>query len=497
LAVDLAKYEKRTHIFNAAFGLIPLSQLIRDWSTHAGTLSTDCPGINESLIKVYQEDPRDGQNFYVFTDPERYLPDEHVQRRILNIVHQLHNDEKTVKILLFVGSRLVVPRKLQRYMEVIYDKGLDNDEIQAIINTVCGKTHIKPPTDLATIKSMKGLTSYEVDAAISQSIIKTKKEAVNPKRIDSRYVAEFKRRQLHKTDLLNYVDVSAYSFDQVGGNARFKAWAEKTKACWTDEGQKFGLKPPKGVLCVGVWGCGKSLSIKALGNAWRLPVIQFETGRLRSSLVGESESNVYRAINLVESVAPCLVWIDEAEKSLAGNQSSGMSDAGTTSRMIGILSTWLQETTAQVCLAMTANSLKTLPVEFINRMNERWFYDLPSEEERIEILKIHLKKQKQDTADFQLAVLAEAARDMVGREIEQAIDAALIDSFDADKEHLDHDILLKELRTKPRIFKTMADELREVLEWVGYDKDANDGIRARFASDQRSENFMKFREAKS
>jgi SpoVK/Ycf46/Vps4 family AAA+-type ATPase len=271
---------------------------------------------------------------------------------------------------------------------------------------------------------------------------------------------------------------------------RFKLWAEKHKASWTREGQKFGLKPPKGVLLVGVWGCGKSISVKGLGHAWNLPVVQLELGKLRQSGVGDSESNMYRALSMIESVAPCLVWVDEGEKSLSGSGSSNQSDAGTTSRMLGIFSTWLQETKSEVCLAMTVNSLKTLPVEFVRRMNERFFFDLPSEDERIDILKIHLTKQKQDPKAFKsLAKLAEDAKLMVGSEIEQAIETAMTESFHANKSGLDEEILSQELKKKPRIFKTLADELKEVLDWVGFDPDTGDGIRARFASDTKGEGF--------
>lgn len=493
LSNTLKKQEKRTFVFNAALGLVPLSQLIRDWGTRAHQVNEDCNGIHDALIKTYTDDPREDQNYYIFTDPDRFLPDPHVQRRILNIIHQLHNDDKTIKILMFVGPRLVVPQKLQRYIEVVHDKGLGEADFENLIEGVCQKLQIAPPKGVA--KFFRGLTSFEADAAISQSIIKTKKDKNESKRIDPRVISEFKRHQLAKTDLLNYVDVSETTFDQVGGAENFKSWAEKVKASWTEEGKKFGLKPPKGVLAVGVWGCGKSLSVKAMGQAWRLPVVQLEMGKLRSSGVGESEANVYRAINLIESVAPCIVWVDEAEKSLSGNASSSASDAGTTSRTIGILSTWLQETKSEVCLAMTANSLKNLPVEFVNRMNERFFFDLPSEDERLDILKIHLKKRGQDTDQFNIAILAEASRNMVGREIEQAIEAALIESFHAGKESLDQDILHEELRRKPRIFKTMVDELKEVLDWVGYDPEVDDGIRARFASKKRSETFKQFRAA--
>jgi SpoVK/Ycf46/Vps4 family AAA+-type ATPase len=159
--------------------------------------------------------------------------------------------------------------------------------------------------------------------------------------------------------------------------------------------------------------------------------------------------------------------------------------------MIGILSTWLQETNSPVCLAMTANSL-TLPPEFVNRMDERFFFDLPAEDERMEILKIHMQKRGQDPNKFQLADLSEASVNMVGREIEQSIVAALVDSFDKKPgEGLDHGILLEELERKPRIFKTMVDELKAITDWVGYDEDHDEGIRARFSSSARNEHFKK------
>ncbi len=475
----LKKYADRAWVYNAAFGLVPIKNLIKDWTTRAHTTDTATMSIHETLIRVYQDDPKESQNFYIITDPERWLNDPHVVRRVLNILHQGHQDNKVIKLMIFVGSRKVIPEKLSRYIEVIHDRGLQAEEITKLVEEAASNLKTSVPKDAATV--FKGLTSFEVMTAISQSVIATKNDTKDPKRIDPAIVADFRRRQIRKTDLVQYVDTDNFNFDQVGGAQRFKEWAVKTRACWTEQGRKFGLRPPKGVLCVGVWGCGKSLSVKAMGTAWGLPVVSLEMGKLRSSGVGESEANVYRAIRIIEMAAPCIVWIDEAEKSLSGGQSSAASDAGTTNRTIGILSTWLQETDAPICLAMTANSLKTLPVEFVNRMDERFFFDLPTEEDRVDILKIHLEKNKQNPAVYDLAKLAEASRLMVGREMEQALGAAMIESFSAKKAGLDEDIFETELRRKPRIIKTMVDEVREVLEWVGYDPEADDGVRARFA----------------
>jgi SpoVK/Ycf46/Vps4 family AAA+-type ATPase len=489
----LAKFEDHVFVYNVALGLVPIKNLFDDWKKRSHKEDTSTMPINEALVKIYKDDPLDKQNFYVITDPERWLAEPMVVRRILNVAHQLRSDPKNVKVMIFVGPRLKIPKKLQRYIEVVQDKGLDDEELTELVTNISALVKSPPPQDIP--KVFGGLTSYEVDGAIAQAVMAYRRDRLpdGPERlIDPRYIQEFKRKQLKKTDLVSFVDVSQSSFDDVGGAARFKAWALKTKASWTDDGQKFGLRPPKGVLLLGAWGCGKSISVKALGAAWNLPIVQVELGKLRQSGVGDSEANVYRVIDMIEAQAPCIVWVDEAEKSLAGSASSANTDSGTTGRMIGILSTWIQETRSKICWAMTANSLRNLPTEFVNRMDERFFFDLPNEEERVDILKIHIKGAGQSPERFNLAKLSEDAENMVGREIEQAIVAAMTDSYHANPAAgLDTEILSSTLKKKPRIFKTIGDELKEILDWVGYDAAIDDGVRARFASDKRGAAFRK------
>lgn len=461
-------------VYNAAFGLIRLLDLIDDWNNKQHPVDKDTINIQDALTAIYKDEASQARKYYVITDPERWLQDQHVQRRILNILHQVHNDSGTPKILICVSSRRYVPEKLARYTEVIHDTGLTADDILKVVTETCSELEVAAPDHPE--RMFQGLTSFEVQSALIQGY---KRDCLK----DHRELARYKFRQLRKTDLVQYVDTTRHSFAEVGGAGRFKKWAETTRAAWTAEGQSYGLEPPKGVLAVGIWGTGKSLAVKALGSAWGLPVIQLELGKLRTAEVGGTEANMYRALRIIEALAPCLVWVDEAEKSLAGSHSSSHTDAGTTSRSIGIFSTWLQETGLPVCVAMTANSLKTLPVEFVNRMDDRWFFDLPSLEDRIDILKIHMAKRGQDFSAFDLATLAEKARLMVGREIEQAIKAALIASFAARKPALDEGLLLAELERKPRIVKTMVAEINETLEWIGFDPEVDDGIRARFAAD--------------
>lgn len=475
----LKKFLNRTYVYNYAFGLVSIENITRDWGTRAHAVSNELQGIHDALIHIYKEDPKDEQNFFIFTDPERALSDPHVVRRFLNIAHQVHSDIRNIKICIFVGHRRFIPEQLARYVEVVEDRGLNENEITEVVQNACTQLDLEVPADAPEL--FKGLTSFEIDAAIAQSVVKTRKEG--NRRVEPKYITTYRRRQVKKTNLVQYVP-SDVSFDQIGGADRFKTWAKETSASWTKEGREFGLEVPKGVLLTGVWGTGKSMSAKALGHEWGVPVIQLEMGKLRSSGVGDSEGNIYRALRIIESAQPCIVWIDEAEKSLSGGQSSAASDSGTTSRVIGIFSTWTQETTAKVCLVLTANTLKTLPVEFVNRAEDRFFFDLPNEKERIDVLKIHLLKRKQDPARFNLAKLAEASKQMVGREIEQVVKGALRRSFvrHGAEGGLREDILLDDLVRKPRIIKTMMDEVKEIVDWVGYDPETDDGIKAMYAS---------------
>lgn len=482
----LKKHEDQIKVYNPTTGWVPLPRYMEEWKT--GQLSvSETMQIHNALIEALKENPQNQINFYLILDPERFFKDPHVVRRYLNQAHQLSNSDLVVKVFVFISSELFIPSKLSKYITVIRDKGLSDEDINNRLNLLSDRLDMKMPPGIT--RAFRGLTQFQIDAAVSQSLITTtKKGSRKSKQLDPKVIATYKRNQLNKSTLIEYHDPEE-GFENIGGLDRFKAWAEETKACWTEEGLKFGLRPPKGVIAIGVYGCGKSISTKALARCWNIPLVRLDMGRLRSSGVGDTEANVYKMISLVESVAPVILWVDEAEKNLSGSESSAASDSGTTSRMLGIFSTWIQETSVPVCLAMTANRIKGLPSELLNRASERFFFDLPSEEERIDILKIHLRKIQRDPAKYPLQQLAEVASDLVGREIEQAIEAALRRSFHQDYEDLDAGVLEEELRTKPRILRTAVDDLEEIIQWVGYDPDVGDGVRARLASGSKSEAF--------
>jgi SpoVK/Ycf46/Vps4 family AAA+-type ATPase len=410
-------------------------------------------------------------------------------RRVLNFAHQLHTNPEIVKCLIFVGTSRYIPPKLARYIEVVELHGLAPEAIKDVVETSCANCNLTPPADYEDL--FRGFTSYEIDQVITQAMVSTMMDPRAPKVVDPNFVSDYRQKQIRKTDLLQIVNTRQYTFESVGGVERFKEWARATKSCWTPEGKKFGLRVPRGVLLMGVYGCGKSLSAKALATEWGLPLVQLEMGRLRNPAVGRSENNLIQALRIVETIGKCGLWIDEAEKDLAGGSSSAQSDAGTTSRMLGILSTWAQETKSPVSLILTANSLKNLPPEIVNRLPDRFFFDVPDESSIIDILTIHARDFSQDVSGFQLSDLAKASLGLVGREIEQCVESAMTASFNAKKSGLDESILLHELKTKSRITSTMRDEINELVDWVGYNPETDDGVRAKLAAPKRRASTFK------
>jgi SpoVK/Ycf46/Vps4 family AAA+-type ATPase len=232
---------------------------------------------------------------------------------------------------------------------------------------------------------------------------------------------------------------------------------------------------------VGVPGCGKSLTAKAIGKKYNLPVISFDPSRIFSSMVGESEHNMTRILKIIENVSPCVLFIDEIEKAFAGSHSSTFSDAGVTARVIGKFLIWFQDCTAPVFTVATSNNIQYLPPELVSRFDEVFFVNIPQDFEREDIFRIHIKKLGRDPDKFDLMKLAEKSKDLSGREIEQVLKDAMYEAFHSHRD-IDTETILGCLAKKTSLILTMAEQLQFLINWVGWDNEKNDGIRARFAS---------------
>jgi ATPases of the AAA+ class len=341
-----------------------------------------------------------------------------------------------------------------------------NELLDRIVSDVKHLKQVKVELDEAgrdrLLQSALGLTLGEAENVFAKIIVKDNRLSVD----DVNEVFSEKQQIIRKNGLLEYCSTSE-SFAHVGGLGVLKDWLNKRSVAFTEEARDFGLPSPKGILMLGVQGCGKSLCAKAVSTQWQLPLLRFDMGRMFGSFVGSSEENVRRAIAVAESVAPAILWVDEIDKAFAGSQASGISDGGTTARVFGTFLTWLSEKTAPVFVVATANDISNLPAELLRkgRLDEIFFVDLPGREERTEIFGIHLAKRGRDVAAFDLEALAAQSHDFSGAEIEEAINSALYDAF-YDRQELKTEHVLNALAQTVPLAKTMEEQISELRQWA-------------------------------
>ena len=306
-----------------------------------------------------------------------------------------------------------------------------------------------------------GLTLNEAENAFAKAIAADNRLDGN----DLRLILDEKSQVIRKSGLLEY-----YATDQqltdVGGLVHLKKWLERRRLAFSEAARKFGLPEPKGLLLLGVQGCGKSLTAKAIATSWKMPLVRLDMGRIYSGLVGSSEENLRKAIRVVESLAPVVLWVDEIEKGLAAS-GGGSNDTGVSARVFGTLLTWLQEKTAPVFVVATANRIDSLPPELLRkgRFDEIFFIDLPSVKEREDILSIQLKRRGRNPALFPLDDLAVQTEHFSGAELEQVVVSALYDAFADGVELEPHHLVMAVQETLP-LAVTMAEDVRRLRDWA-------------------------------
>ena len=302
--------------------------------------------------------------------------------------------------------------------------------------------------------ALTGLTLNQARQAVARAAIEDGRLG----REDLARLAAYKVQALGEDGLLEYFPPGDNRFE-LGGFASLRRWLDRARVGFSREAAELGLEPPKGVLLVGVQGCGKSLAAKAIAREWQLPLLKLDAGRLFDKFIGETERNFRRAIDIAESCSPAVLWIDELEKAIAAG--GGESDGGLSRRLFGSFLTWLQEKTAPVFVVATANDLSLLPPELLRkgRFDEIFFVDLPHADEREQIFRIHLALRRQDAAAFDLPALVQATDGFSGAEIEQAVVASLLGALHA-KAPLTTDLLLAEIRATVPLSVTRAEDIR-------------------------------------
>lgn len=422
---------------------------------------TSLPGELEALALVH-EAPEG--TVFLLRDFHPYMKDYRVVRLMRDLANQLRDKRQTIII---TSPTLNLPADLEKDVTLVDFALPDMAEIEATLDKVIAAVRDNPNVDVSLeplkreliVKSAQGLTQDEIESVFARSLVEVK-------RFDIETVLQEKKQIIRKSGLLEYYAPDS-ALKDVGGMELLKEWLDKRTKSFTNEARAFGLPAPKGILLLGIQGCGKSLTAKAIAAQWNLPLLRLDVGRIFGSLVGQSEENIRKAIQVSESVSPCVLWADELEKGFAGVSGGAVSDSGTTSRVFATFLTWMSEKTAPVFIVATANDVTSLPPEMLRkgRFDEIFFVDLPESAEREQIFSIHLGKRGRDVSKFNLKALAKATEGFSGAEIEQVVVGSLFLAFDAGRELLQKD-LIAEAKTVVPLSVMMAEEVEELRTWA-------------------------------
>jgi SpoVK/Ycf46/Vps4 family AAA+-type ATPase len=312
----------------------------------------------------------------------------------------------------------------------------------------------------AAIDAAVGLTAEEVANVYAKSLVTSRK-------IDPAQVASEKKRVIAREKVLTWYDPDPRGLDAVGGLDELKAWLAKRKLGLSQKARSYGLPAPKGALLVGVPGCGKSLTAKAVAAAWKLPLLRLDLGALRSKWIGESEGNIRKALAVAETVSPCILWLDEIEKALAG--STGQSgDSGVAADALGAVLSWMQERTGSVFVVATANDVSSLPPELLRkgRFDELFWVDLPTLNERVEIAAASVRAHNRDPESVDCGQIALVTEGFTGAEIAALIPDALFEAFADNERDLTTRDLTKAAETVVPLAKTAADKIEKLRSWA-------------------------------
>lgn len=419
----------------------------------------------------------DGRAIYLLKDYHPFLgggeqqPNPHVCRRLRDLASALGSREVTV-VFVSPAPLVRVPEELADDI-VVLDFPLPTvAELDEIIErqtaNLSGRVHLRGAMRERFLRSLLGLTAKTAERA-------TRRAIVNDGRLDEAdipLVQEEKRQVIRRTGVLEYYAVEE-TIEDIGGLDVLKRWLGQRGRAFTEEAERHDLPCPRGIALIGVQGCGKSLVAKSIASLWQLPLLRFDVGRVFGGLVGESEANIRTAINVSEALSPCVLWIDELDKAFAGLRSY-QGDSGTQMRVFGSFITWLQEKRKPVFVAATANNPQDLPPELLRRgrIDETFFVDLPGERERAEIFRVHLGKQREDPADFDLRRLAAMTEGFSGAEIEQLIIDARFQAFCDDEmvstEHVAAQVdgdRGREIEPFVPLSSMMGEQIEELREW--------------------------------
>jgi len=405
---------------------------------------------------------------FILKDFHRHMDDPVVVRRLRDVGQKFSANRRTVVI---TAPEIAVPSELTTLVEYFNLPLPDRDRMHDIIRetfTRLSKTFtLKLQLDAAGVDAvaanLRGLTEEEAERATCQALVS--RYALCQETVTD--VLEAKKQLLRHSGMLEFID-ACDNMASVGGLENLKHWLGQRRGAWEDSAREFGLEPPRGVIILGVQGCGKSLCARSVAGEWKLPLVKFDTAAVYDKYIGETEKRIRKVFQVAEGLAPCVLWIDELEKVFAGSEpDSASADAGVSSRLLASFLSWMQDRKAAVFVAATCNNVTVLPPELIRkgRFDELFFVDLPNQAERKQIFSIQLAKRKRNAAEFDLERVATAAKGYSGAEIDAAVQTGLYAAF-SEKKSLTTQSLLDALAQTVPLSTTRAEEIEALRAWA-------------------------------
>lgn len=445
--------QRRVFVWTVTHGIVEYGQ-----SRHITQHNTVSPEAAVQWV-IQQKEP----GIYIFKDLHPFIDSPATTRWLRDAIASFKAAQKTIVLM---SPMQQVPIELEKEVVVIDYPLPDLTELNQVLSQQLEKTKGRRTTTETREKLLKaalGLTRDEAEKVYRKAQVKAGR--LTEAEVD--IVLSEKKQLIRRNGILEYIEEDE-TIDAIGGLEELKRWLKQRSGAFTERAREYGLPQPKGMLILGVPGCGKSLIAKTTSRLWGLPLLRLDMGRVYDgSMVGRSEANLRNALKTAESISPAILFIDELDKSFAGSSGSADSDGGTSSRIFGSFLTWMQEKTSPVFVMATANRVERLPGEFLRkgRFDEIFFVDLPNKEERQQIFKIHLSKRRRDIDRFDIEQLATICDGFSGAEIEQALIAAMYEAFAQDREFTQLDIIAAIKATLP-LSRTMTEQVTALRDWA-------------------------------
>ncbi|MBN1051326.1 AAA family ATPase [Clostridium botulinum] len=420
----------------------------------------------EKFLLNNMDEGYENQTFIILKDIHNSLEEPKIIALLKRIAEDNLYRENYNATIFIISSKVVIPTELENYITVFDIPLPTNKEILEIINNFKEILDLQVDEDVLNdiALSFKGLNEFQIKQILNLAY----QDGGYIDEEDKYLILQEKEQFIKKSGMLEMVNFKE-SIDDIGGLENLKDWLYRKAKVFNnlDKAIKFGVDIPKGIMIIGMPGCGKSLTAKATARLFEIPLVRLDVGRLLGKYVGESEENMRKALKLSEAISPCVLWIDEIEKAFSGIGSEGGGNDVTT-RLFGQFLTWMQEKENTVFIVATANDISRIPPEFLRkgRFDELFSVDLPNGEERRKIIEIHLKRRNKWNKQINTITLTQETKGFNGADLEAVVKEAVESAFINEENKITTEDLMQAIKDTKSISTTLKDKIDQLQEML-------------------------------